>query len=136
MELIIDENGKARDIEACSINIICESEKEAERLRKGLTTGMVQMMEWHPVKYKKPTRDDINFCRDKALDIPEFVYSGTLPEDQEDVLIITRYGSIEKDTFFIDNCGCCYFEEYCDENDVVAWMPLPKPYKEEGKNES
>lgn len=133
MELIIDENGKARDLKDCSLEIVFNTKEEADKMRKGLASGRIQLMEWHPVKYKKPTRDDINWCRDKGLDIPEFVYSGTLPEDQEDVLIITRYGSIETDTFFIDNnCGC-YFEEYCDENDVVAWMPLPKPYKEEEK---
>lgn len=45
------------------------------------------------------------------------------------MLITTKYGSVEKTTFYADDCY--YFECYEDIDDVKAWMPLPEPYKEE-----
>ena len=59
-----------------------------------------------------------------------------LPEEDERVILCTRYGTVKESTyterygyemrkgFFTENC----FEELCD---VVAWMPLPEPYQEE-----
>ena len=54
---------------------------------------------------------------------------GELPQDGQEVLITTKYGYVEKTTFYTD-MGC-YFEQFEDEDDVLAWMPLPKPYKKE-----
>ena len=53
---------------------------------------------------------------------------GNLPKEGEDVLVCTALGTI-----FIDSLCCdewCYFEEYGEMDGIVAWMPLPKPYKE------
>ena len=64
----------------------------------------------------------------------EYVYDGILPADQEDVLIITRLGFIEKVRFydnFTDTCFVGYDGEY--KGDVEAWMPLPEPYKVESE---
>ncbi len=59
-----------------------------------------------------------------------------LPEEDERVILCTRYGTVKEGTyterygyamrkgFFTENC----FEELCD---VAAWMPLPEPYQEE-----
>lgn len=59
-----------------------------------------------------------------------------LPEEDERVILCTRYGTVKESTyterygyemrkgFFTEDC----FEELCD---VVAWMPLPRPYQEE-----
>ena len=58
------------------------------------------------------------------------------PEEDERVILCTRYGNVKEGTyterygyamrkgFFTEDC----FEELCD---VVAWMPLPRPYQEE-----
>lgn len=56
---------------------------------------------------------------------------GNLPEEGEDVLVCTASGTI-----FIDSLCCdegCYFEDYGEMDGIVAWMPLPKPYKEVDK---
>jgi hypothetical protein len=55
-----------------------------------------------------------------------FIYSN-LPEEGDEVFITTKWGSVTTDTIGYD--GCFYFEEH-DMEDVIAWMPLPKPYKE------
>ena len=51
-----------------------------------------------------------------------------MPDDEQQVLITTKHGNVEVTTFCND-IGC-YFEQYEDADDIVAWMPLPKPYKE------
>ena len=38
-----------------------------------------------------------------------------------------RYGYAMRKGFFTED----YFEELCD---VIAWMPLPRPYQEEGES--
>ena len=62
-----------------------------------------------------------------------------LPKEDESVIICTRYGTVKEGTyterygyamrkgFFTED----YFEELCD---VIAWMPLPRPYQEEGES--
>ena len=55
----------------------------------------------------------------------------TEPEDMQDVLVTTIHGDIFLCTYFSRQ------EEYVSENyvirkdEVVAWMPLPEPYKED-----
>lgn len=51
-----------------------------------------------------------------------------MPADGEEILITTRYGTVEKDV-------CCKDGEFSLDSgydwidDVVAWTPLPKPYE-------
>jgi len=45
------------------------------------------------------------------------------------VLVTDCYGNVEVDTFCID-CHGVYFENNCDDGEVLAWMPLPEPWKE------
>ena len=61
-----------------------------------------------------------------------FMYDCLMPNDGEEVLITTRYDEVKTDTFYRDEGG--YFESYCDEDDVKAWMPLPKPYEPQERN--
>ena len=82
---------------------------------------------WIPVKTRPLTEEEKEEYADEGF---EFMYDCPLPEHGQDVLITTKYGYVEKTTFFTD-CGD-YFENWDDEDDVLAWMPLPKPYKEEG----
>jgi len=63
-------------------------------------------------------------------DYEAVIYTSPLPDHGQDVLICLRNGSIRIDTFEEDDCGC-YFDEYGEMDGVVAWMPLPKPWREE-----
>lgn len=51
----------------------------------------------------------------------------SLPDDRQEVLITTKNGDVEFDTFFRD-ADDCFFACY-DVEEVIAWMSLPKPYK-------
>lgn len=55
-----------------------------------------------------------------------FIYTN-LPDNGDAVLICTSWGSVSIDTFYDDDG--CYFEDTGDMDGIVAWMPLPKPYK-------
>lgn len=54
---------------------------------------------------------------------------GKLPDDEEEILV-TDGKNVWMDTFMIDEGGCyldCGSEIV---STVIAWMPLPEPYKE------
>ena len=58
------------------------------------------------------------------------IYDCRMPEDGQEVLITTRWGTVEKDTWYFDMEGSS-FENNSDLEDVLAWMPLPEAYKKE-----
>ena len=86
---------------------------------------------WIPIKTRplideeKEEYADLGYSDDSI----NFMYDCPLPEDGEEVLITTRYNEVKTDTFCCDEG--CYFETYCDEGDVKAWMPLPECYRGE-----
>lgn len=77
---------------------------------------------WIPISFRELT-DKERKELDPAI---RFKWTCPLPDDMEDVLITTRYGSVQIATFEITDEGS-FFDEM-DEDDVLAWMPLPKPY--------
>lgn len=81
--------------------------------------------QWIPIKTRELTEEEKEEYPDCT-----FMYDCKLPEDGEEVLVTTWNGDTALDTFFRDDG--CYFENYCDEGDVIAWMPKPEPYKKEG----
>jgi hypothetical protein len=86
------------------------------------------MSEWIPVVIK-PVR-----MSGKGQYWWEYEFDCPIPDDAQRVLVTTRYGDVEIDTFINDGPEGCFFENYSDEGDAIAWMPLPEPYKE-GDNE-
>ena len=63
-------------------------------------------------------------------------YACPLPEDEQDILITTAWGSVLLDTFHEDSYSeGYYFDNYDGFIDIIAWKPLPKPYKESDENE-
>lgn len=57
-----------------------------------------------------------------------FVY-GNLPEHSQNVIITTKLGSVCVDRYFDYGSLSGFDNRGIDE--VIAWMPLPEPYKEE-----
>lgn len=115
MRLMIDKNGKAVDVEDVSVTIICESREEADRLREGMANGRVRLMEWHPIGARN---------------------GGKMPRDGEIVLVAVRTGRGILQTVWTtidiygrdgDEMRFASFEP----GELIAWAPLPEPYKEE-----
>lgn len=84
---------------------------------------------WIPIQTRPLTEEE-------KRDMPnaDFYYACALPDDEETVLVTTRYGDVEKAVFVSDADGC-YFEEYEEDGDVLAWMPLPKRYEPQESEE-
>lgn len=81
-----------------------------------------QESRWIPIVTRPLTEEE---RKDYGVEI-EFIYDCVLPEDGQDVLVTTPYG-VRQTTFYTDYG--CYFENYEDEGDVIAWCELPQPYK-------
>ena len=81
---------------------------------------------WIPVKTRPLTEEEKELYPDYT-----FIYDCRMPEDGEEVLVTTKYG-VCTDIYSRDDEGC-YFECYCDDGEVLAWMRFPKPYKESDK---
>lgn len=88
---------------------------------------------WFPIKTRPLTKEEkeryayLGYSEDSI----DSMYDCPLPEDGEEVLITTLHDEVTTDTFYRDEG--CYFETYCDKDDVKAWMPKPKPYKAESE---
>lgn len=99
-----------------------------EALNKAIE--VLEQTSWIPLKTRPMTeeeKEEIGFDFDYMYDCP-------LPDYGQEVLITDCYGNVEIDTFYRDYDGV-YFEENCDDGEVVAWMPLPQSYKVEREGE-
>lgn len=100
-------------------------------LTEGATPSEHKSCEWNEIKKRPMDDEERKEWRDElGYDIADedaFVYYN-LPEESEEVFITTSWGSVTTDIIEYD--GGFYWEEH-DMEDVVAWMPLPKPHKVE-----
>ena len=90
------------------------------------------MNDWIPIKTRQATEEDIKYYKEHFEDAEdlEYVFDCPLPEDGQEVLITTWAGDVAISTF-CEDCWGSYFEDYEDDDDVKAWMSLPKPYEGE-----
>lgn len=82
---------------------------------------------WIPVKTRPMTEEEKEYYSEFLFEGNGIIYECTLPDDGQEVLITSKFGSVDKTTFYTD-CGN-YFENYEDYDDVLAWQPLPEPYQ-------
>ena len=89
--------------------------------------------EWIPIKMRPGTDEEYEeFSQYGDCPREDFrVFECPLPDDDQEVLVTTRWGNVCTDIWHRD-VDCCYFEDNCDDDDVIAWMPLPESYKKEG----
>ena len=83
---------------------------------------------WIPIKTRPMMEEEKEYYSEYLFEGNGLIYECHLPEDGQEVLITSKYGSVDKTTFYTD-CGN-YFENYEDYDEVIAWQPLPQPYKE------
>ena len=104
--------------------------QRAEQMLKEIPT----VDEWIPIEFRAMSQEEVEeYGQYFDTDV---MYDCELPDDGEEVLITTKYGTVEKVTFCRDSHEGCYFEQYEDDGDVIAWRPLPEEYhKEEANND-
>ena len=97
-----------------------------------LVGSIPSAQQWHVIKKRPMTNDErIEWSETVGYDVEDedaFIY-WNLPDDGEEVFVSSQYGYVYVDTFRRDEG--CYFEESGDMDGIVAWMPLPEPYKGE-----
>ena len=98
------------------MNELCEAYEMAIKI--------LENSSWIPIKARELTAEE----KEEHPDIT-FMWDCPLPDDAQDVLITTSWGDVKICTFCVDDIGS-YFDEM-DEDDVLAWMPLPEPYTKE-----
>lgn len=93
--------------------------------------------EWIPIAYRPMDEEEYEEFRREVGELPvehRKMFSCHMPEDDQEILICTPWGGVSQDRCAIDEYG--YALEYQGDWDgVVAWMPLPEPYKKEGEAE-
>ena len=83
---------------------------------------------WIAIKTRPMTEEEKEYYSEYLSEGNGIIYECPLPDDGQEVLITSKYGSVDKTTFCTD-CGN-YFENYEDYDEVIAWRPLPEPFKE------
>ena len=91
--------------------------------------------QWTPIKTRPMDKEERAEWSEKlGYDIEyeeAVIYTSQLPDDGQEVLTCSRYGAIRIDKFENDPDYGCSFEENGDMDGIVAWMPLPEPWKGE-----
>lgn len=114
------------------------NEKIKDKLRRGLALTVneswnlykyietLEQTDWIPIKTRSMTEEE----KEEIGHEYAYMYDCPLPDDGQDVLITDCYENVEIDTFCRDDEGV-YFENNCDDGEVIAWMPMPEGYKAE-----
>jgi hypothetical protein len=135
-------------VEALRLNIECRNAEDAlanasraadaieeleEKVQAYAETLYAYENPWTMITSRPMTAEE----REEAEEISGYVlsdddaiiYTCPLPDDGQEVLTASIYGTIRLDTFEDDPDYGCGFEENGDMDGIVAWMPLPKPPK-------
>ena len=89
-----------------------------------LVIKVLEQTRWIPVKFRPLTEEE-------QEEYPDYCYMADcpMPDEGEEILVSTIYGTVEKDECGIDE-GFYLDSGYDWQTDIVAWMPLPQPYRE------
>jgi len=127
-----DKAGTTKESADC-LECAKEHEQLAEWLKELKSFKEGKNNQWIPIT-SRPGTDEEYEAFSQYGDCPreDFrVFDCPLPDDGQEVLVTTRWGDVCTDTWYRD-VDCCYFENNSDDDDVIAWMPKPEPYKKEG----
>lgn len=103
--------------------------KEITRDEAENAVDTLRNFDWIPVKFRPLTEQE-------QKEHPDYCYMADclMPDDGQEILVTTTFGTVEKDEAGIDE-GFYLDSGYDWQTDIVAWMPLPEPYKKEQEHE-
>lgn len=88
------------------------------------------MGKWIPIKWHIEQKE--NDCSSE-WSIWEIIFDCLMPDDKQEILISTKWGEVLQDVAHQDDGH--YLDSSENWLDVAAWMPLPKPYREDGRDD-
>ena len=97
-----------------------------ECMRTEATRKTVTEQRWIPVKYHELTEEERKECL-FSVDI-KYMIDCELPDDEQEI-IVTDGRHVWVDTCIVDD-GYTLDSGHDWIEDVVAWMPMPEPYRE------
>ena len=108
-----------------------ESRNDMDKTTIDACRGAIEALEqtkWIPVKFRPLTEEE-------QEQYPDYCYIADcpMPDDGEEILVSTVYNTVEKDECGVDD-GLYLDSGYDWQTDIVAWMPLPEPYKAESED--
>lgn len=123
-----------RHLEAASLMLLGKDNQPVSDLYYAMLDAIdaLKEQEWIPIKMRPGTDEEYeDFCKYGDCPREDFrVFDCPTPDDDQEVFVTTRWGNVCIDTWHRD-VDSCYFEDNCDDGDVIAWMPIPAAYKSE-----
>lgn len=117
------------DTKGVTLLIVCNSKEERDQMAEDLESGMLRMIEWHRVKTRPMTEEELEEAAVDPYDDGAIVLDFRLPEDGEDILIAYRKkdGSLAVgyDTCAFDGEGY-YLENFGDFTEIEYWAEFPE----------
>ena len=110
-----------------------EKAKAIELLEKAETNHPAIPDSWIPVKAHPATDEE----RESSPDI-DYWFDCEMPDDEQEILVTVKHKnwiSVEKDVCYVDSCYVLD-SGYDWLDDIIAWMPLPAPYKKGEQHET
>ena len=96
------------------------------------TEPSVYVPQWIPIKTRPMTSEERNDWEEKTgfklADEDAVFFDCQMPDDEEEILICSKYGRVSVDECVFDEYGIA-LDVNGDWDGIVAWMPLPTPYK-------
>lgn len=95
----------------------------------------IEKIVWHEVVTRPPTEEEIEGFAEWGLsecEYPLYMFDCDLPDDNRELLVLGKSGSVWQDTCMADDGYNSYYLYNNDDwDDIVAWAYLPTGRKDE-----
>ena len=102
------------------------------RMKQWFISHPCEPPRWIPVKTRQMTSDERSEWEEmagiKLEDEEAVLFDCPMPYDGQEVLVCSKYGHVSMDECVCDEYGCG-LDVNGDWDCIIAWMPIPKPYK-------
>jgi len=91
---------------------------------------------WVPIKYRPMDEEEKQYWSEyMGVDDEMEMFDCPMPEDGQEILVTFKSGYVNMDVCEIDG-GLYGLEGNGDWDGIIAWMPLPEPYRKDGEKDN